>query len=156
MTPGESLTIQLGQGQLTVEVTGVFATIAETFKRPERLSKPFRYKSTGGRIPVTETPLFIRCEHFSRPCRSLSASSQSDRDRERHAKPASPRIGAMRKLCKQVEAIMSRIESGELELADVFDQFASAVSYLRQCDLFLTQRQQQMDLLIETLTDDPE
>ena len=54
---------------------------------------------------------------------------------------------------QQVEAIMSRIESGELELADVFDQFASAVGYLRQCDLFLTQRQQQMDLLIETLTD---
>jgi exodeoxyribonuclease VII small subunit len=57
---------------------------------------------------------------------------------------------------QQVEAIMSRIESGELELADVFDQFASAVNYLRQCDLFLTQRQQQMDLLIETLTDDLE
>ncbi|PSB29256.1 exodeoxyribonuclease VII small subunit [Stenomitos frigidus] len=57
---------------------------------------------------------------------------------------------------QQVEAIMSRIESGELELADVFDQFAAAVSYLRQCDLFLTQRQQQMDLLIETLTDDLE
>ncbi|MBW4578967.1 MAG: exodeoxyribonuclease VII small subunit [Tildeniella nuda ZEHNDER 1965/U140] len=51
---------------------------------------------------------------------------------------------------------MARIESGDLELADVFDQFSSAVSYLRQCDLFLTQRQQQMDLLIETLTDDPD
>jgi exodeoxyribonuclease VII small subunit len=57
---------------------------------------------------------------------------------------------------QQVEAIMARIESGDLELADVFDQFSSAVSYLRQCDLFLTQRQQQMDLLIETLTDDPD
>jgi exodeoxyribonuclease VII small subunit len=57
---------------------------------------------------------------------------------------------------EQVEAIMTRIESGELELADVFDQFASAVNYLRQCDLFLTQRQQQMDVLIETLTDDLE
>jgi len=57
---------------------------------------------------------------------------------------------------QQVEAIMARIESGELELADVFDQFAAAVNSLRQCELFLSQRQQQMDLLIETLTDDLE
>ncbi|MBW4472417.1 MAG: exodeoxyribonuclease VII small subunit [Stenomitos rutilans HA7619-LM2] len=57
---------------------------------------------------------------------------------------------------RQVEAIMARIESGELELADVFDQFTAAVSYLSECERFLSQRQQQMDLLIETLTDDPE
>lgn len=57
---------------------------------------------------------------------------------------------------RQVETIMARIESGELELADVFDQFADAVSYLRQCERFLAQRQQQMDLLIETLTDESE
>lgn len=57
---------------------------------------------------------------------------------------------------KQVEAIMMRIESGELELAEVFEQFAAAVEYLRQCETFLAQRQQQMDLLIETLSDEPE
>lgn len=56
----------------------------------------------------------------------------------------------------KVETILSRIESGELELAEVFDQFAAAVEYLRQCESFLTQRQQQMDLLIETLRDEPE
>lgn len=55
-----------------------------------------------------------------------------------------------------VESIMARIEAGELELADVFDQFAAAVEYLRQCELFLAQRQQQMDLLIETLTREPD
>ncbi|XHX79576.1 MAG: exodeoxyribonuclease VII small subunit [Stenomitos frigidus ULC029] len=52
---------------------------------------------------------------------------------------------------RQIEAIMAQIESGELELADVFDQFAVAVKHLRQCEEFLGQRQQQMDLLIETL-----
>lgn len=52
----------------------------------------------------------------------------------------------------QIEAIMAQIESGELDLADVFDQFAMAVSHLHQCEQFLEQRQQQMDLLIETLT----
>jgi exodeoxyribonuclease VII small subunit len=57
---------------------------------------------------------------------------------------------------RQVEAIVERIESGELELAAVFDQFAEAVNYLQQCEDFLSQRQQQVDLLIETLTDDAE
>jgi exodeoxyribonuclease VII small subunit len=51
----------------------------------------------------------------------------------------------------QVETIIEQIEAGELELAEVFDQFAAAVKHLRQCEAFLTQRQQQMELLIETL-----
>lgn len=54
----------------------------------------------------------------------------------------------------QVERMINRIESGNLDLAEVFSEFASAVEYLRQCETFLTQQQQQMDLLIETLTDD--
>lgn len=53
----------------------------------------------------------------------------------------------------KVEKIINQIESGELELADVFDEFSTAVAYLRQCEDFLAQKQQQMDLLIETLTD---
>ncbi len=55
---------------------------------------------------------------------------------------------------KRVEDIMAQIEAGELELAEVFDQFAAAMEYLRQCETFLAQRQRQMDLLIETLTDE--
>ncbi|MBD2569413.1 exodeoxyribonuclease VII small subunit [Anabaena lutea] len=54
----------------------------------------------------------------------------------------------------EIEKIITRIEAGELDLADVFEQFASAVEYLRQCESFLQQRQQQVDLLIETLQDD--
>ncbi|QSJ18019.1 exodeoxyribonuclease VII small subunit [Nostoc sp. UHCC 0702] len=54
----------------------------------------------------------------------------------------------------EIEAIIARIEEGELELEQVFDQFATAVEYLRQCEGFLQQRQQQVDLLIETLSDD--
>lgn len=56
----------------------------------------------------------------------------------------------------QVEAILAQIEAGELELAEVFDKFSAAVNYLRQCEVFLAQRQRQVDLLIETLTDEPE
>jgi exodeoxyribonuclease VII small subunit len=56
----------------------------------------------------------------------------------------------------QVEAIVARIEAGELELEEVFEQFAAAVEYLHQCETFLQQRQQQVDLLIETLKDEPQ
>jgi exodeoxyribonuclease VII small subunit len=55
----------------------------------------------------------------------------------------------------EIEAVIVRIESGELELAEVFSQFEAAVSQLRQCEVFLSERQQQMDLLVETLTDLP-
>jgi exodeoxyribonuclease VII small subunit len=54
----------------------------------------------------------------------------------------------------EVESIISRIETGELELEEVFEQFTQAVEYLRQCENFLQQRQQQVDLLIETLNDE--
>ncbi|WP_193195968.1 exodeoxyribonuclease VII small subunit [Nostoc sp. MG11] len=54
----------------------------------------------------------------------------------------------------EIEAIIARIEAGELELAEVFDQFANAVEYLRQCETFLQQRQQQVNLLMETLSDE--
>jgi exodeoxyribonuclease VII small subunit len=54
----------------------------------------------------------------------------------------------------EIEKIITRIETGELELEAVFEQFTAAVEYLRQCENFLQQRQQQVDLLIETLSDD--
>jgi exodeoxyribonuclease VII small subunit len=54
----------------------------------------------------------------------------------------------------EIESIIARIEAGELELEEVFDQFGKAVEYLRQCESFLQQRQQQVNLLIETLSDD--
>jgi exodeoxyribonuclease VII small subunit len=56
----------------------------------------------------------------------------------------------------EVEAILAKIEGGELELAEVFEKFSTAVEYLRQCEAFLSDRQKQVDLLIETLTDEPE
>ncbi len=56
----------------------------------------------------------------------------------------------------EVETIIAAIEAGELELKEVFEQFTAAVEYLRQCETFLQQRQQQVDLLIETLTDEPQ
>ncbi|MEB3162478.1 MAG: exodeoxyribonuclease VII small subunit [Prochlorothrix sp.] len=54
----------------------------------------------------------------------------------------------------EVEEILAQIEGGELELAALFDRFETAVQRLRQCEAFLNQKQQQMDLLIETLEPD--
>lgn len=53
----------------------------------------------------------------------------------------------------EVEAIVARIESGQLDLADVFTEFATAVKQLQRCQAFLEQKQQEVDLLIETLED---
>jgi exodeoxyribonuclease VII small subunit len=56
----------------------------------------------------------------------------------------------------EVETIIEQIEAGELVLAEVFEKYATAVKYLNQCDTFLQEHQQKMDILIETLTEDSE
>ena len=54
---------------------------------------------------------------------------------------------------EQVEAIVDRLETGELELGEVFEQFQQAVQSLNQCEQFLKEKQEQVSLLIETLED---
>lgn len=56
----------------------------------------------------------------------------------------------------EVETIIHDIETGQLDLADVFERFTVAITYLQQCEAFLTDRQGQMELLIEELGDDTE
>ncbi len=51
----------------------------------------------------------------------------------------------------RIESITQHLESGNLPLAEVFDQFAEAVGALQQCDRFLQEKQTQASLLIETL-----
>lgn len=52
-----------------------------------------------------------------------------------------------------LEKIIDEIESGQLELAEVFEK-AWAVAALQECEQFLTEKKKQMNLLIETLEDD--
>ncbi|MGB3312143.1 MAG: exodeoxyribonuclease VII small subunit [Nodosilinea sp.] len=52
-----------------------------------------------------------------------------------------------------VEGIIAGLESGSLPLAEVLSQFEQAVQALQQCETYLHEKQQQVDLLIETLTD---
>ena len=51
----------------------------------------------------------------------------------------------------QVESIIAQLETGELSLEEVFDQFGQAVVFLQQCEAYLGTKQAEMDLLIETL-----
>ncbi|MEM9978276.1 MAG: exodeoxyribonuclease VII small subunit [Cyanobacteria bacterium P01_D01_bin.2] len=51
----------------------------------------------------------------------------------------------------QVEAIITDLETGDLSLADIFEQFEKAVTELKKCDTFLQKKQQQAQVLIETL-----
>ena len=55
---------------------------------------------------------------------------------------------------EQIEAIVSQLETGELPLANVFDRFTTAVEQLQQCEAFLAEKRQQVDLLIEVLDDE--
>ena len=51
----------------------------------------------------------------------------------------------------RVEEILETIEGGELELTEVFSQFAVAVESLQQCENFLSAQREQVELLLENL-----
>jgi exodeoxyribonuclease VII small subunit len=50
-----------------------------------------------------------------------------------------------------VEEILAAIEGGNLELTEVFSQFAVAVDRLNQCESFLAEQREQVELLLENL-----
>ena len=56
----------------------------------------------------------------------------------------------------RIEAIIDRVESGELPLEEVFEQFAVAVECLQKCEGFLARGKEQMDLSIELLAAEPD
>ena len=56
----------------------------------------------------------------------------------------------------RIEAIIDRVESGELPLEEVFEQFAVAVECLQECEGFLARGKDQMDLAIELLAKEPD
>ncbi len=56
----------------------------------------------------------------------------------------------------KIEEIIEQIEVGELPLAEVFQKFEIAIEYLQECESFLDRGKQQMNLLIETLVDEPD
>ena len=57
---------------------------------------------------------------------------------------------------EKIEDILHLMESGDMSLSDLFEQFNVAAEYLKTCDRFLTERRAQVELSIEHLTDDPD
>ena len=55
-----------------------------------------------------------------------------------------------------VEEMINKIESGDLPLETVFEEFKVAVQEINQCEKFLNQGVEKMNLLIETLEDTEE
>lgn len=56
----------------------------------------------------------------------------------------------------RIEAIIDRVESGELPLEAVFEEFAVAVECLQECEGFLARGKEKMDLAIELLAAEPD
>lgn len=56
----------------------------------------------------------------------------------------------------RIESIIDRVESGELPLEEVFEQFAVAVECLQECESFLMRGKEQMALSIELLAAEPD
>lgn len=51
----------------------------------------------------------------------------------------------------QIEETLARLESGQLPLADVLEQFQDASEELQRCEFFLRTKQEQLDILVEVL-----
>ena len=68
--------------------------------------------------------------------------------------PSLPENWSYEQTLSQIETITHQLETGELPLAEVFEQFSEAVTALQQCDRFLQDKQKQASLLIETLVGD--
>ncbi|GEM_PF-764493 len=67
--------------------------------------------------------------------------------------PKKPEDWSYEETVTTIETIISQIETGELPIADVFNQFETAVNHLQQCESFLEHHEQKVNVLIETLND---
>lgn len=70
--------------------------------------------------------------------------------------PALPKDWSYEETLARIESITAQLETGEMPLAEVFEQFSEAVGSLKQCDQFLQDKQKEAALLIETLVDGEE
>ncbi|HEY9809747.1 MAG TPA: exodeoxyribonuclease VII small subunit [Halomicronema sp.] len=54
----------------------------------------------------------------------------------------------------KIEEIIKKMEIGNLEMTEMFDSFSVASQYLRECEDFLAEKQQQQTIYVETLTEE--
>lgn len=90
--------------------------------------------------------------------RSASSSARSDGGSSRDRAPDvqtdwQPDGWHYEAAVAEVEALIAQLESGQLSLEETFSQFEQAVTQLKRCETYLQTKQEQADLLIETLAD---
>ncbi|MCT7948374.1 exodeoxyribonuclease VII small subunit [Ancylothrix sp. C2] len=54
----------------------------------------------------------------------------------------------------KIEEIIQKIETGNLEMTEMFNSFTLASQYLHECEDFLTEKQQQLTISVETLAEE--
>jgi exodeoxyribonuclease VII small subunit len=69
------------------------------------------------------------------------------------SKPKKDAVWQYEETVEKIEEIIDQIENGTLDLETVFDRFSEATGYLKECDQFLSERQEKIELLIEILGD---
>ncbi|MEM1425501.1 MAG: exodeoxyribonuclease VII small subunit [Cyanobacteria bacterium P01_H01_bin.130] len=86
--------------------------------------------------------------------RKTSSQSNKSTTKPTGDRPSLPEDWQYETASTEIEAIIDQLEQDDLTLDNAFSAFATAVQRLQECDQFLSDRQAQAEILIETLTDD--
>lgn len=84
----------------------------------------------------------------------MNNSQNEENEVKKHSDIQLPNNWKYEETVAQVEAMITKIESGKMELAEVFDTFTTALEYLRICDMFLAERRQQINLFVENIAEE--
>jgi exodeoxyribonuclease VII small subunit len=102
---------------------------------------------------MTDLPIDVPTEQPATKAVSKSRSRKTA-PKDVVANPAEPVTWTYEQSVAEIEAIVEQMEEGDLDLATVFARFESAMGQLKRCKTFLQDKQEQVDLLLETLEDD--
>jgi exodeoxyribonuclease VII small subunit len=103
---------------------------------------------------LTDLPIDFPAD---KPAKKPSSKARSRKSAAKDAvvsPPAEPVTWTYEQSVAEIEAIVEQMEEGDLDLATVFARFESAMGQLKRCKTFLQDKQEQVDLLLETLEDD--
>jgi exodeoxyribonuclease VII small subunit len=113
---------------------------------PWRLLRPLPIEPV-----MTDLPIDLPAEQ---PAKAGKSRSRKPTAKDVVVTPAEPVAWTYEQSVAEIEAIVEQMESGDLDLATVFARFESAMGQLKRCKTFLQDKQEQVDLLLETLEDD--
>ena len=65
-----------------------------------------------------------------------------------------PSLGRLEKSLEELEALVARLESGDLSLEDALKEFERGVKLTRQCQTALAEAEQKVEILLKKTDDD--